>query len=149
MASYHYNRGFIDSIPPVTKNLLIINVLVWVATFVLKGKGVDLDLYLGLHFWKGSDFGLWQFVTYMFMHDTSSLGSGFTHIFFNMFSLWMFGRILEPVMGRNRYLTYYAVCGLGAALVQELVWQFTWPWQPACSATAAWRASPQRSCSKP
>ena len=70
---------------------------------------------------------LWQFVTYMFMHDTSSLGSGFTHIFFNMFSLWMFGRILEPVMGRTRYLTYYVVCGLGAALVQELVWQFTWP----------------------
>ena len=116
MASYNYNRGFLDSIPPVTKNLLIINVIMWVATFVLKGKGIDLDLYLGLHFWKGSDFEIWQFVTYMFMHDTSSLSAGIAHIFFNMFSLWMFGRILEPTMGRARYLTYYMVCGLGAAL---------------------------------
>ena len=70
----------------------------------------------------GSDFNSCQFFTYMFMHDTR----GISHIFFNMFSLWMFGGLLERVLGSKRFLFYYITCGLGAALVQELVWQFTW-----------------------
>ena len=62
----------------------------------------------------------------MFMHDASSFNSGIMHIFFNMFSLWMFGSLLEKVMGMKRYILFYLVCGLGAGLVQELVWQFSW-----------------------
>ena len=124
-----YSRGgsFLSSIPVVVKNLLIINVLMWVATLVLKSRGiVDLDEYLALHFWKGSDFLPTQFFTYMFMHDTSSLQGGLIHIFCNMFNLWMFGTMLERHFGYKRFLFYYIMCGLGAGLVQEVVWQFTW-----------------------
>ena len=81
---------------PVTKHLLIINVLMWLATIVFQRAGIiDLERWLGLHFWKGSDFNLAQMFTYMFMHDTRSIA----HIFCNMFSLWMFGSLLERVMG--------------------------------------------------
>ena len=115
------NRSFWSSIMPVTKHLLVINLIVWLATFVLEQKGViDLNEWLGLHFWKGSAFNPAQLFTYMFMH------SGFTHLFVNMFSLWMFGSLLERVLGSKRYLFYYISCGLGAAIAQELVWQFSW-----------------------
>jgi len=111
------------SIPPVTKNLLIINCLVWLATIVFGNAGIiDLEQYLGLHYWKASDFNAAQLFTYMFMHDNTN----FMHLFFNMFSLWMFGRTLELVLGGRRFLFYYLTCGLGAAFVQELVWAFTW-----------------------
>ncbi len=111
------------SIPPVTMHLIIINAILWLATILLGSRNiVDLTHYLGLHFWKGSDFHVYQFFTYMFMHDSN----GFAHIFFNMFSLWMFGVMLEKVMGSKRYLLFYLVCGLGAGLVQEIVWHFSW-----------------------
>ncbi len=113
------------SIPPVTKHLIIINALLWAATMLLKSRGIDLAGYLGLHFWRGSDFHFYQFFTYMFMHDDSNFSNGFMHIFFNMFALFMFGALLEKVMGAKRYILFYIVCGLGAGLVQELVWQFT------------------------
>ena len=108
---------------PVTRHLLIINVLMWLATIVFQRAGiVDLERWLGLHFWQGSDFNPLQLLTYMFMHDTRGIG----HIFFNMFSLWMFGSMLERVLGSKRYLFYYISCGLGAALIQELSWQLSW-----------------------
>ena len=108
---------------PVTMHLLIINILMWLATMAFQHAGIiNLERWLGLHFWKGSEFNVLQLFTYMFMHDTSSIA----HIFFNMFSLWMFGSLLERVLGSKRYLFYYITCGLGAALVQELVWQFSW-----------------------
>ena len=110
------NRSFLSSIPPVTRHLLIINVLVWLATIVFHRSGIYLEQWLALFFWQDSYFNLAQPITHMFMHDTH----GFTHIFFNMFSLWMFGGLLERVMGSKRYLFYYIMCGLGAALVQEL-----------------------------
>lgn len=118
------NRGsFWSSIPPVTKNLLIINFLLWFATIVFQRSGaIDLQAWLGLHYWRGSDFNAAQLITYMFMHDTGS----FAHIFFNMFSLWMFGRIIEQVLGVKRFLFYYLSCGIGAAIVQELTWEFSW-----------------------
>lgn len=117
------NRGsFISSIPPVTLNLLIINFIMWLATIVLDRAGIDVFRYMGLHFWQASDFNAAQLVTYMFLHDTS----GITHVFFNMFSLWMFGTTLERVLGAKRYLFYYVTCGIGAALIQELTWQLTW-----------------------
>lgn len=119
------SRGsFLGSIPTVTKNLIIINILLWVVTFVFKGKGIDLNDYLGLHFWRASDFSIYQLVTYMFMHDTSSVSAGISHIFFNMFSLWMFGATLERAMGYKKYLSYYLVCGIGAGVIQELAWHF-------------------------
>ena len=115
------NRSFLTSIMPVTRHLLAINIIMWLATLVSEQTGmIDLNRWLGLHFWKGSNFNILQFITYMFMHG------GFTHLFFNMFSLWMFGSLLEKVFGSKRYLIYYISCGIGDALVQELVWQFSW-----------------------
>ena len=102
--------------PPVTQNLIIINVLMFFAQYVFERYGIDLTSMLGLHFVLAGDFAVWQLVTYLFLH------SGFTHIFFNMFSLWMFGRIIEQVLGSKRFLVYYFVCGIGAGLCQEL-WQ--------------------------
>jgi membrane associated rhomboid family serine protease len=104
-----------NNLPPVTKNLLIINVLCFLGYIVAQKYGIDLNDTLGLHFFLASDFNLVQLVTYMFMH------ANFQHIFFNMFAVWMFGRTLEHVLGAKRFLSYYMVCGIGAGLVQELV----------------------------
>ena len=100
------------NIPVITKNLLIINVLMFAAYFVFGRLNIDLNSLLGLHFFLVSDFHIYQLVTYMFMH------AGWSHIFFNMFALWMFGRIVESVWGPKRFLTYYLACGIGAGLVQ-------------------------------
>lgn len=97
-----------NTIPTVTKNLLIINVLMFLGTIVAQSYGIDLAQYLGLHFFLAEDFNAAQLITYMFMH------AGFAHIFFNMFAVWMFGRILEQVWGPKRFLFYYLVCGIGA-----------------------------------
>ncbi len=104
-----------NNLPIVTKNLLIINVLCFLGMFVARKYGVDIENLLGLHFFLASDFNLGQLITYMFMH------ANFSHIFFNMFAVWMFGRVLEQVWGPKRFLTYYLVCGIGAGLIQELV----------------------------
>ena len=104
-----------NTIPTVTKNLLIINVLMFLGTIVAQSYGIDLNNYLGLHFFLAGDFNAAQLITYMFMHG------GFTHLFFNMFAVWMFGRILEQVWGPKRFLFYYLACGIGAGLIQELV----------------------------
>lgn len=99
--------------PTVTKNLIIINVLVFFGTFVALRYGIDLKDYLGLHFFLASDFNPAQLITYMFMHG------GFTHIFFNMFAVFMFGSVLERTWGPKRFLFYYILCGIGAGLIQE------------------------------
>ncbi len=101
------------STPPVVKNLLIINALFFLAVSVLPAGTVDL-IYakLALFFWKSPFFMPHQVVTYMFLH------AGFSHFFFNMFALWMFGRVLEYDLGSKRFLIYYMVCGIGAALLQ-------------------------------
>lgn len=104
-----------NNIPTVTKNLLIINALMYFGTFVAESYGINLSSYLGLHFILSDRFNVAQLVTYMFMH------AGFTHVFFNMFAVWMFGRILEQVWGPKRFLTYYLICGIGAGLIQEAV----------------------------
>lgn len=101
------------NMPPVTKNLIIINLLMFLGKVVALRYGIDFDDLLGLHFFLASDFKLYQLFTYMFVHGN------LTHIFFNMFAIWMFGRIMEQVMGSQRFLFYYIVCGLGAGLVQE------------------------------
>ena len=102
-------------LPTVVKNLLIINVLMFLATFTLERFNIDLTNILGLHFFKASDFRIYQIITYMFMH------ANFGHLFFNMFALWMFGNTLENIWGSKRFLLFYMVCGIGAGLCQELV----------------------------
>lgn len=102
------------NIPTVTRNLLIINVLVFLATEVMGITGVDLNNLFGLHFFLAPDFHVYQLVTYMFAHG------GWSHIFFNMFALWMFGCIVERTWGARKFLFYYIVCGIGAGLFQEL-----------------------------
>lgn len=104
-------------IPTITKNLLIINVLMFFATWVFGRRGVDLNELLGLHFFLASDFGLYQLFTYMFMH------AGFMHIFLNMLMLWMFGCVVENVWGPRKFLFYYIACGVGAGVLQ-MVAQF-------------------------
>ena len=99
--------------PTITKNLLIINILMFAGRYVASLYGIDLDNLLGLHFFLASDFRWYQFFTYMFMHG------GLEHIFFNMFAVWMFGRVVENTMGPRRFLFYYLTCGLGAGLMQE------------------------------
>ena len=112
------NNSFFNSIPPVTRHLLLLNILIWLISFVLMStQHFDLNIYLGLHWVKSPDFNPAQIITYMFMHDNS----GITHIFFNMFSLYMFGRLLEQVLGGKRYLFYYISTGIGAAVIQMLV----------------------------
>ena len=107
-----------NNLPTVTKNLLIINVLCFLGMFVARKYGVDIENLLGLHFFLASDFNLGQLITYMFMH------ANFSHIFFNMFSVYMFGRTLEMVWGGKRFLFYYLSVGLGAGIVQELWWLY-------------------------
>ena len=102
------------SIPIVTKNLLIINVLGFLACVLLE-KSVDLNDVLGLHFFLAKDFAIYQLFTYMFMHG------GWMHLFFNMFALWMFGCVVERVWGAKKFLFYYILCGIGAGIVQEIV----------------------------
>lgn len=102
------------SIPTITKNLMIINVLMFAATWVFSSLGIDLSSLGGLHFFLAQDFQVYQLITYQFLH------SGFTHLFFNMFALWMFGRIIESVWGPRKFLFYYLSCGVGAGLMQEI-----------------------------
>ena len=104
-----------NNIPTVTKNLLAINVLMFLALLVAEKQGVDLNSVLGLHLFASEGFQPYQLVTYMFMH------ASVTHLFFNMFALYMFGRTLEYMWGAKRFLVYYLVAGIGAALVQEAI----------------------------
>lgn len=99
-------------IPTITKNLLIINVLMFLALRVFERMGVNLNYTLGLHFFLAPDFHLYQLFTYMFMHG------GSMHILFNMFTLWMFGGVVEQVWGPKKFLFYYMACGVGAGVIQ-------------------------------
>lgn len=118
----NYHSSFWSSIPPVVKNLILINVILFLATAVAPGffnrfgLNVDLTDILGLHYWPSSKFNPAQLITYMFMHG------GIAHIFFNMFALYMFGGVLEQTWGTKRFLFYYLITGVGAGIVQELFW---------------------------
>jgi len=107
-------------IPQITKYLLLINIAAYFLTFILggisggTGAGLSLNGMFGLHFFMASNFHFYQLFTYMFMHGS------FTHLFFNMFALWMFGCVVENVWGGRKFLLYYILCGVGAGLFQEL-----------------------------
>lgn len=108
---------FGGSLPPVTLNIIIINMIIWLAQVVFNRQGLDLTELLGLHYVQSKGFKLHQIVTYMFLHDSSS----FMHVFSNMFAVFMFGRTIEYVWGSKRFLTFYMVTGIGAGLIQLLV----------------------------
>ncbi len=107
-------RPFRDT-PVVVKNLIIINVIVLLGTLALQQAGIDLVEKLGMHYPGSDKFRFYQIVTHMFMHG------GLAHLFFNMFALWMFGRVLENVWGPRRFLVYYFVTGLGAVALHMFV----------------------------
>ena len=112
-----------EVMPPVVKNLLIINALVFFANIVLGKYGIDLSEHLALYNWKSEKFKVWQLVTHLFMHggNVSDPEGGFLHLFSNMFALWMFGSVLEGYFGSKRFLTFYMVCGVGAAILYLIV----------------------------
>lgn len=108
--------GFSDSfrnMPGVTKNLLIINVAIWIIMALMHPVRLFLEQYGALYYFTSESFLPTQLITYMFIH------ANFMHLFFNMFALFMFGVTMERVLGGPKFLFYYISCGLGAALVQE------------------------------
>jgi len=125
MSIENQRNSFFGQLPPVTKNLLVINLLVWLCGGLFTRMGINLEGWFGLVNWNAAKFGgiysfhLWQPFTYMFLH------ANFWHMFCNMFAVLMFGPSIEQQWGSKRFLTYYMVSGIGAAIVQELVWMLT------------------------
>jgi membrane associated rhomboid family serine protease len=115
MSENQYSPTGFTLLPPVVKNLLIINGLFFLATFSLNKYGIDLEKLFGLYYISSPQFRPYQFVTYMFIH------ADITHILFNLFALWMFGYLLENFWGSKRFLIFYVFCGIGAALTQTFV----------------------------
>lgn len=119
----YYFRDSISSMPPVTKNIIIINALIWLVEVIWPSFGLQgIVHHLGLHYVGASEFNPAQIITYMFVHDQRT----FFHVFFNMLTLFFFGPMLERIWGSKKFLLYYMVCGVGAALIQEGVWALTW-----------------------
>lgn len=112
------------NLPTITRYLLIANFIIFfLAGIVERTFGIDLNTIGGLHYYSAHSFHWWQPLTYMFLHADMS------HILFNMLAVWMFGATLENAWGSRRYLIYYLVCGLGAAIIQECVWSMM-PFHP-------------------
>jgi membrane associated rhomboid family serine protease len=104
------------NLPTVTRYLLIANFIIFLLAAVLQRYGLDLNAIGGLHYYTAASFHWWQPITYMFLH------ANFSHIFFNMFAVWMFAPVIEQQWGARRFAVYYLICGLGAAFIQEVVW---------------------------
>ncbi|HEV7231479.1 MAG TPA: rhomboid family intramembrane serine protease, partial [Bacteroidia bacterium] len=106
--------GF-NILPPVVKNLLIINAIMFLASLVFKIRfHINLNDMLGLHYPSSTKFHWYQFITYMFMHE------GWEHIIFNMFAVWTFGNVLENFWGPKRFIVFYIITALGAAVIQTI-----------------------------
>lgn len=101
------------NIPPVTKNLLLVNILIYFLMAIIPGAEAAVDRWCALYYFSSPGFFPYQLFSYMFLHGS------FMHLFFNMFALWMFGRTIEYTMGSARFLFFYLTCGIGAGLVQE------------------------------
>lgn len=110
--SYSVQPGF-RGMPPVIKNILIINILLFIASNLFIDSSFNLNENLALYYFGSPYFKPYQLVTYMFMH------ANIQHILFNMLAAWMLGMTLEQVWGPKRFLTYYLITGIGAALVQQ------------------------------
>lgn len=113
-----YRPSSFSQLPEVVKNLLIINGLFFLATISLEIYGIDFTKWFALHQFQSDNFMPHQLITHFFMH------ANFTHLLFNMFALWMFGKILENVWGAKRFLTYYMITGIGAAFIHLAVCQY-------------------------
>ena len=103
-----------NNITPVVKNLLIINVIFYAATWLMRQQGISLTEYLAVFYFDSPLFNVWQPITYMFMHSDRNI----MHIFFNMFALYSFGSILEAHWGGKRFINFYLITGLGALALQ-------------------------------
>jgi membrane associated rhomboid family serine protease len=113
-----FRPGSFQMIPPVIKNLIIVNALVYLAQNVFEhSPTISIENLFALHDVRSYFFKPHQLVTYMFLHSTES----FSHILFNMFALWMFGAILENLWGPKRFLIFYFACGLGSAVLHLFV----------------------------
>jgi len=113
-----YRPSSFSQLPEIVKNLLIINGLFFLATISLESYGIDFTKWFALHQFQSEDFMPHQLITHFFMHGSP------THLLFNMFALWMFGKILENVWGAKRFLTYYMITGIGAAIIHILFVQY-------------------------
>ena len=107
-----------NNIPPVVKNLLIINLLFFAAKWLFEAQGIPITQYLAVFYFDSPFFKIWQPITYMFMH------ADMMHIFFNMFALYSFGQILEAHWGGKRFINFYLITGLGALALQWAVQAF-------------------------
>lgn len=116
----NYYERLKQYLPPITLNLIIINALMWLAQLVFARLGFNLTYFLGLHYFEASSFKVYQLISYAFLHDESSIG----HLFFNMFSLFMFGGAVERIWGRWRFLSFYILCAFTAAITQQIFWFF-------------------------
>jgi membrane associated rhomboid family serine protease len=134
-----FRPGGFQQLPLIVKNLLIINALVFLLQNVLAQPriGINLDDLLALHYWGSPLFRWWQVISHMFMHGS------ITHIVFNMFALWMFGRVLENMWGPQRFLLFYLVCGIGAAFCHLAV--MSYQFMPFHEALTAYQAHPNPS----
>ena len=112
-----FNRSIINQMPPVTKNLIIVNVIIFLAMTIFPNEiGTMMNRYCGLHYYLSQDFIFTQFISYQFIHANMS------HLFFNMFALFMFGMVIESIMGPKRFITYYLISGIGAGIIQQIAY---------------------------
>lgn len=112
-------RRIIQNMPPVVMNVTIICIIIWLAMTLVPALDQSLTRWCALHYFSSPGFNVGQLFSYMFLH------AGFTHLFFNMFALVMFGSIIERTMGSQRFLFYYISCGIFAALVQMAAFAIT------------------------
>lgn len=118
MSYQEYRPSSFSILPLAVKNLLIINGILWLANTVFHEQlGLSVNELLGLYFPTAEQFAPYQFITHLFLHGN------FMHLFSNMFALWMFGSVLENYWGPKRFLIFYFVTGLGAALIHT-----GWTW---------------------
>ena len=145
MSNFRFTRP--DRFPPVVKNLLIINVLVWIAQVIYDKKdGLTMALTnkIALYPVSSPEFHPYQIATHMFAHASYTVSMAypegrlyFFHILFNMFALFMFGRILENVWGAKRFLFFYLACGVGAAVAHLIMQEVMGGYAPAVGASGA------------
>lgn len=136
MSNFRFTR--MDRFPPVVKNLIIINILVWVAQLIYD-KQLGITMKIALWPVDSPFFEPYQVATHMFAHATYDMAGRISpfHILFNMFGLYMFGRILENVWGHKRFLFFYLACGVGAAATHLIVQQLTHGFAPVVGASGA------------
>ena len=112
----------IRNLPQVTKNLLILNILFWLASLVLASSGIDLIGELGAYYFNSPNFKPYQIVTHFFMHSIGTQGQiSIWHILMNMFLLLMFGAHLERVWGSKRFFIFYVASAMGALVLYNSI----------------------------